>query len=210
MTRSGYDLEEATMVSEYQLTLTPKTPATAEPRAREVLEATLQSLRFIPNMYAVMANSPGLLETYEAGYRRFREESGFTPAEQEVVLLTISRENGCEYCVAAHSVLADAVSKVPAAVTEAIRTGCDLPDARLAALSRFTTTMVAARGLPSRREVQEFLAAGYTERHILEVILAIAVKTISNYANHLFHTPLDPMFSARAWNELNLSHPASC
>jgi AhpD family alkylhydroperoxidase len=61
-------------------------------------------------MYAVMANSPGLLETYATGYAAFREASGFTPAEQEVVLLTVSHENGCEYCVAAHSFLADQVS----------------------------------------------------------------------------------------------------
>ena len=196
------------MVSEYQLTLTPKTPAIAEPRARAVLESTLTTLRFIPNMYAVMANSPGLLETYAAGYNLFREESGFSPAEQEVVLLTISRENGCEYCVAAHSFLADAVSKVPPAVTEAIRTGGEIGDARLAALSRFTSTMVADRGLPTRRGVQAFLAAGYTERQILEIVLAIAVKTLSNYANHIFHTQLDPVFASKVWNESALAATA--
>jgi uncharacterized peroxidase-related enzyme len=197
------------MVSEYQLTLVPQTPATAELRAGAVLEATRKALKFIPNMYAAMANAPGLLETYATGYQLFREESGFTQAEQEVVLLTISRENGCEYCVAAHSFLADAVSKVPASVTEAIRTGSGIADPALGALSRFTSVMVASRGLPGRRDVHDFLAAGYTERQILEIVLAIAVKTLSNYANHLFHTPLDPIFAERSWNESALTGSAA-
>jgi AhpD family alkylhydroperoxidase len=70
-------------------------------------------------MYAVMANSPGLLETCMDGYDRFREDSGLAPAGQEVVFLTISRTNGCEYCVAAHSLIAGQLSKVPPVVTEA-------------------------------------------------------------------------------------------
>lgn len=187
------------MSSEYKLSLAPKTIENAEPRARTALESAQAQLGFVPNMYASMANSPGLLESYLHTYALFRQETGFTPAEQEVIFLTISRENGCHYCVAAHSFIADAMSKVPAAVTEAIREGGEIPDAKLAALSRFTRTMVASRGLPRRKDVETFLAAGYTERHILDIILAIAVKTLSNYSNHLFHTPVDTPFASHAW-----------
>lgn len=189
------------MLSEYPLTLVPQTLDNADPDARAVLEKAKAQTGFIPNMYARMANSPGLLATYLDGYARFRQQSGFTPVEQEVVFLTISRENGCEYCVGAHSVLADNLSKVPTAVTDAIRDGAPIPDAQLAALSQFARVMVAKRGLPSRAEVDGFLSAGYTERQILEVVLAIAVKTLSNYANHLFHTPLDEVFAVRAWKD---------
>jgi AhpD family alkylhydroperoxidase len=135
------------------------------------------------------------------GYDRFRKDSGFTPAEQEVVFLTISRGNGCDYCVAAHSMIADQMSKVPPTVTEAIREGRAIPDSKLAALSAFTDTLLATRGLPSTADVQAFLSTGYQERHVLEIILAIAVKTLSNYSNHLFHTPLDEMFAKREWKK---------
>ena len=189
------------MLSEYQLMLAPQTLDNTDPDARSVLEKAKVQVGFIPNMYARMVNSPGLLTTYLDGYALFRQRSGFTPVEQEVVFLTISRENGCEYCVGAHSVLADNLSKVPTAVTDAIREGAPIPDARLAALSRFARAMVVERGLPSRAEVDGFLSAGYSERQILEIVLAIAVKTLSNYANHLFHTPLDEVFAARAWKD---------
>ncbi|MCB1764459.1 MAG: carboxymuconolactone decarboxylase family protein [Candidatus Competibacteraceae bacterium] len=189
------------MLSEYQLTLNPITLDNANPEAQAVLEKAQAQVGFIPNMYARMVHSPGLLTTYLDGYERFRQQSGFTPAEQEVVFLTISRENGCEYCMGAHSVIADNMSKVPTAVTDALREGAPLPDAKLAALSVFTQVMVRQRGLPSRAQVADFLSAGYTERQMLEIVLAIAVKTLSNYANHLFHTPLDSVFAARAWKD---------
>ena len=190
------------MSSEYRLSLAPKTIDNAEPRAQSALDSARKQLGFVPNMYAVMANSPGLLESYLHTYALFRAESGFTPVEQEVIFLTISRENGCDYCMAAHSFVADNMSKVPPAVTDAIRDGQPIPDGKLAALSGFTVTMVKSRGLPSRRDVEDFLAAGYGERHVLEIILAIAVKTLSNYANHLFHTQVDAVFASREWKKV--------
>lgn len=187
------------MLADYKMSLPSLSLADAPPESRRVLEVAKAQVGFIPNMYANMAHAPGLLETYLLGYGRFREESGFSPQEQEVVFLTISRDNGCEYCVGAHSTLADAKSGLPSTVTDALRSGRPLPDPALQALSRFTSTMLASRGLPTRQEVAEFLAAGYDERQILEIILAIAVKTLSNYANHIFHTQLDAMFEGRRW-----------
>lgn len=182
-----------------RLTMEKKSRDNAEPRAKASLEAVQKGLGFIPNMYANMANSPGALETYGVGYNFFRKDSGFTPAEQEVVFLTISHENGCEYCMAAHSMVGEKMSGVPAPVLNALRAGLPLPDARLRALSVFTRIMVAGRGKPAGRDLQAFLAAGFGERQVLEIILAIAVKTISNYSNHVFHTDVDPVFAAYRW-----------
>jgi AhpD family alkylhydroperoxidase len=150
-------------------------------------------------MYANMVNSPGLLETYLLGYERFRQDGGFTPAEQEVVFLTISRFHGCTYCMAAHSMIGEKMSKVPAPVLEALRKGAAIPDAKLAALSAFTHTMVESRGTPSPEQLQAFRAAGYSDRHALEIVLALAVKTLSNFSNHLMQTEVDPAFQAYAW-----------
>lgn len=189
------------MQAEYKLTLPPLDSTQADPLAAARLSDALKKLGFIPNMYSVMANSPGLLDTYIHGYSRFREMSGFTPAEQEVVLLAISRNNGCTYCVAAHSFIADKMSGVPEAITNAIRDGAPISDAKLGALHDFTRAMVEKRGLVDKADVNAFLAAGYSERQVLEIVLAIAVKTLSNYANHLFHTPTDAAFASRAWED---------
>lgn len=189
------------MLAEYKMALAPMTLDTAGPRARTVLEVARAQIGFIPNMYANMANSPGLLETYLLGYQKFREESNLTPPEQEVVFLTISRDNGCEYCVGAHSAIADLHSKLAPDATDAIRNRQPISEAKLQSLSIFTSVMVASRGLPSKEDVAAFLAAGYSEQNILEIILAISVKTLSNYANHIFHTHLDAMFTTRRWED---------
>jgi uncharacterized peroxidase-related enzyme len=175
------------------------TLASASPDARVILERAQQQVGMLPNMYAYMAHVPGLLDTYLVGYDRFRRESGLTPAEQEVVFLAVSRENECHYCLAAHSFLADTQSRVATAVTDAIRDDRPVPDAQLAALATFTRTMVRTRGRPTEADLEAFLAEGYTERHVFAVILAIGVKTFSNYANHFANTPVDTPFQRRAW-----------
>ncbi|MGD9812781.1 MAG: carboxymuconolactone decarboxylase family protein, partial [Sphingobium sp.] len=127
-----------------------------DPAISAPLAAARQTLGFVPNMYAAMANLPALLDTYNHGYQRFREQAGFTPFEQEVILLTVSRENGCHYCVAAHSFVADRMSKVPPAITDAIRNDEPIADARIEALRAFTRAMVAARGNPGPEDARAF------------------------------------------------------
>lgn len=182
-----------------RLTLPKQTIESAKGVAKPILEETKSKTGMVPNMYANMANVPGLLETYITGYQHFRSEGLFTPPEQEVVLLTISRYNACTYCMAAHSMLADKVSKVPANILSALRSGSPAPDEKLAALSTFTDIMLEQRGKPTEDQLKAFLEAGYNERQVLGIILAIAVKTISNYANHIFHTPVDAPFRAYEW-----------
>jgi len=171
----------------------------AQGKAKALLVKAKQQLGFVPNMYGAMANEPALFEAYASGYEAFRRECGFSPAEQEVIFLAISRENGCDYCMAAHSFVADTTSNVPVAVTDAIRDGRPIAELRLAALAVFTSKMVALRGRPTDEDVRAFLAAGYSEKDILGIILAIGVKTFGNYTNHVFHTPVDTAFEARVW-----------
>ncbi|MGR9051187.1 MAG: carboxymuconolactone decarboxylase family protein [Gammaproteobacteria bacterium] len=190
-----------TMNSQYKIKLLPITVSSAGPEIKTTLEQSEKNLGFLPNMYQNMAHAPALLKAYLDGYQLFRNESTFNAMEQEIVFLTISRENGCGYCVAAHSTVADRYANVPVEVTNAIRNDGIISIPRLAALHEFTSIMLVTRGLPSQDDVQAFLGAGYTEQHILEIILAIAVKTMSNYTNHLFHTPLDPAFAERQWEE---------
>lgn len=186
------------MSAGYQTELPLQTPETAKGDAAQGLTDAKQALGFVPNMYGAMANSPGVLTTYQHGYACFRQDSGFTPQEQEVVFLTVSVANGCGYCRAAHGTIADKMSGVPTEVTDAILAGQSVPDPKLGALHTFVRTMFDTRGKPEPSDVEAFRAAGYEDRHVLEVILALAVKTLSNYTNHIFHTPVDEAFAGRS------------
>lgn len=175
-----------------------KTIETAVPEAAEMLKIAKARLGFVPNMYGYMANDPAVLGGYMRSYDAFRATGGFTPAEQEVVFLTISRINGCAYCLAAHSLIADKKSGVPADCLVALRSGSVLPDPKLDAVARFAAAMVESRGNPGKAAVDDFLAAGYTTQHALAVVLAIACKTHSNMVNHLAGTELDAPFQPYA------------
>lgn len=178
------------------LAMTPETLETSTGEAHTLLAGAKAKLGFLPNMYGYMAKLPPVLATYLTSYDAFRTQAGLTPAEQETVFLTISRVNGCTYCTAAHSMIADKKSGVAADSLAALRKGTTLPDARLQALASFTEAMVLTRGNPGKAAVDAFLAAGYGEQQVLGVVLAIACKTLSNYVNHLAGTPVDAMFAA--------------
>ena len=93
------------------------------------------------------------------------------------------------------------MQKVPADVVQAIRTGQPIADGKLEALRRFTAAVAATRGRPPEADTAAFLAAGYAPAHILEVILGVGMKTLSNYTNHLAGTPLDEAFAPVAWSK---------
>jgi uncharacterized peroxidase-related enzyme len=173
------------------------TPVSAPEAARPVLEAAQQAYGMLPNLFRKLAESPALAEGYwELG--KIFAGCSLSGVEQQVVLLATSAMNGCSYCVGAHSAIAD-MMKIPAEVTDAIRDGRPINDPRLEALSRFTQALVAQRGWVSDAELRDFLEAGYTRPQVLEVILGVGLKTLSNYANHIMQTELDAAFSERAW-----------
>lgn len=185
------------------LELEPQTIESAHKISSDIMDKAKKAFGFIPNMYSLMANNPALLDSYTYSYKSFRANSGFNPVEQEVVFLSISYENECDYCMGAHSFVADKMSKVPEEVTDAIRNGEEIPDTKLAALSKYTRATVTKRGRVSEEDVSRFLDAGFTKEHILGVVTAVGLKTMSNYFNHITDTPLDEAFSERAWEKID-------
>jgi alkylhydroperoxidase family enzyme len=91
------------------------------------------------------------------------------------------------------------MQKVPADVVEAIRNDQPIADSRLEALRVFTTLVVENRGWVSKEDIEIFISAGFTQAQVLEVILGISFKTLSNYVNHIADTPLDESFAPQKW-----------
>lgn len=172
-------------------------PETAPEPTRQTLAEARRRLGFVPNLYANLAESPEALEGYITLSAIFAK-TAFTPGEQQVVLLAASAENGCDFCVAAHSALAKSV-KVPATAVSAIRDGQALPDRKLDALAAFTRSVVRSRGNPGDPALERFLSAGFEQRHVLDVLLGVAMKTLSNYANHIMRTQLNAQLEPERW-----------
>lgn len=180
------------------MSYTIHTRETAPAAAKETLDGAKKAFGFVPNLLGVMAEAPALLKAYRTLAGLF-DETSFTPTERQIVLLTASYENECTYCVAAHSVIAS-LQKVPADVIDAIRDGAAIADRKLEALRRFTAAVVKTRGWPSEEDTQAFFKAGYAKAQVLEVVLGVGFKTLSNYANHIAETPLDDAFARASWS----------
>ena len=119
-----------------------------------------------------------------------------------MVWQSINVEHACHYCVPAHTWIANDMG-VSDDITDALRNETPLPNARLEALRTFTLNVVRNRGIVDDKAVQAFLNAGFTQRQILEVILGVAQKVMSNYTNHLVQTPVDGVFAKYTWTPVD-------
>lgn len=182
-------------MSEFQL----HTEDTAPEDSKHLLAASKKQSGMIPGLHAVMAEAPGLLEGYQTLHKLFMNSS-FDKDELTVVWQTANVEHECHYCVPGHTSIAKAM-KVDDAITEALRNETPLPNGRLEALRAFTLAMLRERGNVDEEAVEAFLAAGFTQRQILEVILGISQKVMSNYTNHLADTPLDAPSRKFEWHK---------
>ncbi len=173
------------------------TVETAPDAAKPLLEKSQKAYGMIPNLHGVFAESPEVLEAYQVVGDLFGKSS-LSAVERNVVWLAINVEHKCHYCVPAHTVIAKQQG-VDDETIEALRNAAPLKDPKLQALRAFTLNVVRQRGEVSDGDVAAFLDAGFTKRNILDVILGVAHKTMSNYANHLADTPVDAPFKAADW-----------
>ena len=180
-------------------TLTIHDLDTAPAESKEFLEKSLKANGRIPGLHGVMAGAPGLLEGYQKLHELF-VNSSFDNEELTAVWQTINVEHECHYCVPAHTGIAH-MMKVDPALTEALRNSEAMPTAKLQALHDTTLAMVRSRGNLSDAEVKAFYAAGYGERQLLEIVLGLSQKVMSNYVNHIAETPVDAVFEKFAWKK---------
>ncbi len=176
---------------------TTHTIDTAPEASKSILEGAKKSLKFVPNLFATMAEAPALLEGYVA-LSGILQKTDLNETERQIVLMTNNRLNGCEYCMSAHTALSH-MGGVAADVIESLRTNTPIKDQKLEALRTFSAVINETRGWPKETDVQAFLNAGYTRQNILEVILGTALKVMSNYTNHIAKTELDDAFKPVAW-----------
>lgn len=171
----------------------------APPASRPLLEDSIKAFSMIPNLHGVMAQAPGLLEGYQK-LHQLAQETSFTTEQLTVVWQTINVEHECHYCVPAHTAIAYS-QNVDKDILEALRNETPLPSPQLEALRTFTLELTRQRGLVSEEQSEAFLQAGFQNRHILEIILILAQKVMSNYTNHVAVTPVDRPFTKFAWEK---------
>jgi len=182
-------------------TLTTHTIDSAPTLSKALLQNTVDAFGMLPNLHGVLASSPQTLEAYQKLHELF-VNSSFDADEMTVVWQTINVEHECGYCVPAHTWIANSM-KVDAAITDALRNQTAMPSAKLQALHEMTLIIVRNRGHVSSDQLSSFYGLGYSEQQILEIILCLSQKIISNYTNHIAKTKVDEPFKPLVWTKNN-------
>ncbi|WP_447006383.1 carboxymuconolactone decarboxylase family protein [Saccharothrix isguenensis] len=151
--------------------------------SRRLMESAVAHLGHLPPAVALLAESPEMLGGFLHASGLF-EASTLDPLAREVVIMTIANRNGCRVCVAMHTGRLRELGAESARIT-ALRSGEPLDDLRLEALRQFTLRVLATAGEVPEDELAEFVAAGFTTRNALEVVLGIGTYTMSTLANRL-------------------------
>lgn len=166
--------------------------------AQSMLIASKEKYGTVLNLFGNMAESPALLDAYLTLSDIF-QKSALTVEQQLVVLLAVSRFNECHYCMAAHTG-GGKMAGIDDSVAEAIREDDVISDPELEVLRKFVNHLLEKRGWADPEKVAELLAAGYSKEQMLDVIVGVGMKTLSNYTNHILGTELDGLLQPYEWH----------
>jgi uncharacterized peroxidase-related enzyme len=168
---------------------TPATVDAAPASTHASLKAVERQLGVVPNLFRVVANSPAAL----TGYLQLSAASaqgGLGGATLERIALVVAELNGCGYCLAAHSYLGRNVAKLDEVEIQANRNGAS-GDPKADAAVRFAAAVVRQRGQVSNEQVAAVRSAGYSDAQVLDILLAVALNTFTNYVNEVAQTEID-------------------
>ena len=161
--------------------------AEVSPANQAIFDNLQKMLGFVPNLYAGFAQSEHALGNYLALQGA---KSSLTGKEREVINLVVSQYNNCLYCLSAHTV----VGKMQGFTDEqimSIRKGNVTFDAKLSALTNLTFSIAANRGHADAALLEAFYTAGYNKGSLVDVLMVVGDKIISNYLHAVTDIPVD-------------------
>ena len=168
---------------------TPASIEDAPQTAQPLLQAVKKQIGTVPNMFRAIANSPAALEGY-LGLSGALAKGTLEPQTRERIALAIAEVNGCNYCASAHSYFGKNLGKLSDAEISANRDGGST-DTKANAAVRFAVKLAQLRGHPSDTDLKAVKDAGYTDAQVIEIVLHVALNTLTNYVNETVKTEID-------------------
>jgi uncharacterized peroxidase-related enzyme len=174
----------------------PATVESAPAAAQPSLNGVKAKLGSVPNLFRLLALSPAGLEGY-LGLSGALGKGSLDPRTRERIALAVAEFNGCGYCTSAHAYIGRNMAGLSDTEIAANRSGSSTDD-RAAAAVRFAVRVVEARGHVSDADIASIRAAGYSDAEVIEVVLQVALNTLTNYVNEVAETTIDfPAVKAR-------------
>lgn len=173
------------------------TAKTSSDGTAHILSNIEGDIGFIPNIFAIVAESEQALSGLVSLNSAFRNSS-FSPEEQQIILLATSTTNECVYCVAGHTAFSEDLN-IPNEITNAMRDQMPTGIHNYDVLTRTVKQLIYFRGQVSEETIHAFLAAGFSKAQFIELVTGICIKTFTNYVSNALNVKLDDAFKPFAW-----------
>ncbi|WP_162416845.1 carboxymuconolactone decarboxylase family protein [Cyclobacterium roseum] len=154
---------------------------------KAILEKIEGGVGFIPNIYATYALSKNALARYTAFANG---KTSLNNKEKEVVNLVVSQINGCTYCLAAHTAIGKMNGFSEEEILE-IRKGAATFHPKFDALAKLAKSVMENAGKIDDAVLENFFEAGYGKENLVDTIVAIGEKTITNMLHNVTKVPVD-------------------
>jgi uncharacterized peroxidase-related enzyme len=161
---------------------------TADSATAELLNSVKKTMGTVPNLIATMANSPAVAKAY-LGFAQALSAGALPRRLREQIALVVGEANGCGYCVAAHTALAQRAGLTEQDTKEARRAASR--DGKEQAALVFARKVVRDRGVVADDDVEQLRRSGYTDGEIGEIVANVALNIFTNYFNHVAGTEVD-------------------
>jgi AhpD family alkylhydroperoxidase len=160
----------------------------ASEQSRELFEGIEKAVGMLPNIYAVIGHSANALGSY-LGFSEAQKSGSFNAKEREAIFLAVSEENGCNYCLAAHTAIAK-MNGFTDDETIQLRSG-SYSDRKLSILTNLAKSIVINRGIADEELVKAFYEIGYDEKSLVDLVALVVDKTFTNYIGRLARPEID-------------------
>jgi uncharacterized peroxidase-related enzyme len=156
----------------------------------QLFGAIKQAVGKVPNAYRTIgSNAPAVLgHVLQTG--TVLKQGELSARELEAINLSVSEASACDYCLAAHSLTGKMAGLSAEQIREA-RQGGSSTDAKIDALVKFAVRLVKTSGTLPADAVASVQQAGYSDRQIVEAILAVSAILFTNMLNRVNDTVLD-------------------
>ena len=173
------------------------TAETSSNEAASVLSDIKEKVGFVPNVFAIIAESTPALKGLVALNEAY-SLSSFSAKEQQIILIATSTENECIYCVAGHTAFAESIN-MPTNIITAMRNQNSTTNQSYNVLATTVRQLIKHKGQVSPDIINNFIHAGYCKAQFFELVLGICVKTFTNYVSNALNVELDEAFKPYAW-----------
>jgi uncharacterized peroxidase-related enzyme len=171
-------------------------PASANPEQKALFDAIRGQLGMVPNFLKVFANSPAALRAF-LGLHGIASEGALDAPTRERIALALAQQNGCEYCVSAHTAIGRKAGLSGSEIT-ANRAGTS-EDARAAVAVKLARSLAAHSGEVTTAELVEARDAGYSDAEIVEIITHVGLNLLTNILGKASRVEIDfPRVSLKA------------